>query len=118
MLQEGGALRNYLIPSPYLFIYLFFYEKEADPEKLYNLFKVTQLLSHRAVSGTPASPVTPVLRLCFLVMIEYLLEFPFVSLGVWIDVCAQAGQTTAQHIKQSRAPLHLLFQNANHGAWR
>lgn len=117
MLQEGGALRNYLIPSPYLFIYLF-YEKEADPEKLYNLFKVTQLLSHRAVSGTPASPVTPVLRLCSLVMIEYLLEFPFVSLGVWIDVCAQAGQTTAQHIKQSRAPLHLLFENANHGAWR
>lgn len=47
----------------------------------------------------PASPATPILRLCFLMMIEYLLEFPFVSRGVWMDVCAQAGQTTAQHFK-------------------
>ena len=81
----------------------YFSKKEADPEKLYNLSKVTrllnQLLSHRAVSGTPASPAIHILRLCFLMMIEYLLELPFVSPGVWIDVCAQARQTTAQHFK-------------------
>lgn len=67
--RKGSGLRGHLVLSPY------FSGKEANSEKVYDLLKVTQLLSNRAVPGTQASHATHITRLHFLMMIYTCLNF-------------------------------------------
>lgn len=76
---------------------LCFSEKEAGPEKVYDLSKFTWLLSSRA----PCQAM-------FFLMTYTCLDF-HLSLGVWINVSAQARQTTADLLKYNRLHLFLLF---------